>query len=314
MAVEPEDEGADFEGSRDKLREDLLAKLNQLWHQSTELARHVADVVALRNEIDDVRKDRTFLARNLTAWRAIVDTRDAVILDLVSFGKALYRDERPQPKAGDPPIIKKRRGVLSDIACNESARALLCVGQPSQDVEDEYVRHTVHADRKARYASLFPRAAKCGEPHPSQQDLLDLGILVRNEYEKIRDNRNGIGHRYEHSCKGGLVHDFDALIDIADQYQFVVTTSMLVVSGNGYSRENTDRGRRSLDAQELVDLAVFGSAGFMERQGERLGAFEYPWQRRAALYEFMHKKSKELGVEAINAPEVFQALPPHTQP
>jgi hypothetical protein len=142
--------------------------------------------------------------------------------------------------------------------------------------------------------------------------LFDLGVRVREEYEKIRDPRNGIGHRYELPEKNDFVVDFDLLMSIADHYQSVITTVMLLVSGNGYSRENTDRQKRSSDARELVDLTVFGSAGFMEREGNLLGVFEYAWQRRAALYEFMHTKSKELGIEAINAPEVFHAFPDRT--
>lgn len=144
---------------------------------------------------------------------------------------------------------------------------------------------------------------------PRKEDLFDLGVRVRDEYEKIRDPRNGIGHRYELAAKTDFVVDFDVMLAVADRYQSVITTMMLLVSGDGYSRETTDRARRSSDARELVDLTVFGSFGFMEHEGDRLGSFNSSWQRRAALYDFMHAKSEELGIEAINAPEVFQAFP-----
>ena len=310
MTANTEDEEVDLVTlAPEKRREDLLKQLEQFWWQSGELARHVADIVALRNEIDDVTRDRTFVARNGAAWRAIIDTRDAAILDLVSFGKTLYRDERPMPKAGEPQTIKKRRGILSLMARDEALRALLVAGAPDESLRDDYLRQIVHEQRSVRFNMLFPRAAERGDAQPSEDDLFDLGIQVRDEYEKIRDPRNGIGHRYELPEKNAFVVDFDLLIDIADHYQAVITTVMLLISGNGYSRENTDRKRRNLEARELVDLTVFGSAGYMELEGDRLGSFEYAWQRRAALYDFMHAKSKELGVEAINAPEVFHAFP-----
>lgn len=113
---EVEDDAVDVTAATpERRREDLLARLTDLWRQSGELARHVSDVVALRNEIDDVRRDRTFDARNGAAWRAIIDTRDAAILDLVSFGKTLYRDERPTPKAGEPQTI--RGASATDTSC-----------------------------------------------------------------------------------------------------------------------------------------------------------------------------------------------------
>jgi len=313
MTANLEDDAVDLAVlAPEKRRENLLAQLTDFWLQSGEVARHVSDIVALRNEIDDIRRDRTFVARNFAAWRAIINTRDAAILDLVSFGKTLYRDERPAPKPGDPLTIKKRRGILSAIAGDEALRALLVVGAPDESIKDECLRRTLHQHRLERFASLFPGAAVRGDAQPSQDDLFELGIQVRDEYDKIRDPRNGIGHRYELPAKNHFVVDFDLLIDIADHYQSVITTVMLLVSGNGYLRENTDRQRRDSDARELVDLTVFGSAGFMEREGNLLGDFEFASQRRVALYEFMHAKSKELGVEAINAPEVFHAFPGRT--
>jgi hypothetical protein len=139
--------------------------------------------------------------------------------------------------------------------------------------------------------------------------VFDLGLRVRDEYEKIRDPRNGIGHRYELPEKNAFIVDFDVLIDIVDHYQRVITTVMLLVSGNGYSRENVDREKRCSDARELVDITVFGSADFMQRLGGRLGTFQYARERREAVYAFMHRKSEELGTEAINDPSVLHAFP-----
>lgn len=243
---------------------DLSALLDKFEHQLQDLTRRQFLIEAFKADLDKVTRGEEFRHRNEVLWRMFLDTRDAHVVTLASWARAVY-----QPG-----------GLFHRLRANHAQD--LPTKRPPGPLDDDPSwsagRDREHADALAR---LFPGMS---EAHPGDQHFDQLREAFVARMKPVVDDAANRVRPFDRDPLVGAVKmlDFDELRSAVIYAERLMNDLSMV----GCQRENDYRETNNPDAADvvpdLVDAILLGERDQIERTRGELD--------RIAFYDELHHR------------------------
>ncbi|MGE0869773.1 MAG: hypothetical protein AB7P03_14505 [Kofleriaceae bacterium] len=227
--------------------------------QALHIKRRLPVMHAFSTELDRVTRAKPFRFRNDIVWRAMLDVRDKLVIDLYSLTVEMRHGIRARyPNAR---VSKTKRGLFIEIRDHHLARLTRTYVPHPDDDEFEIEMHT---EGKAKiFARLFP---KCTTESPSAADIEDLCEEFRLKMVPLGDDRNkNRAHPLEGDAGTAKMLWVPEFEDCFDYVERLLEDLSLLSAGGSFGRTNMNHADCQETSADMVDLIVFGNISDVRR-------------------------------------------------
>lgn len=226
--------------------------------KALDIKRRLHVVRPFADELTRVTRGKPFRFRNDIVWRAMLDVRDKLVIDLCSLTVEMRHGMKPiDPKAHNSfrGGFKRKRGLFIEIRDHHLASLTRTYVPHPDDDEYEIERYT---DTKAQtFGRLFPN---CTTDSPSAADIEHLCEAFRLKMVPLQDDRN---KNRAHALEGDVgtakmlwVPELDALFEYVED--LLEDLSMLSALSS-LCETNMNHADCKETAADMVDLILFGN-------------------------------------------------------
>jgi hypothetical protein len=160
-----------------------------LWErfiQALHIKRRLPVIEAFSTELDRVTRGKSFRYRNDIVWRAMLDVRDKLVIDLYSLTVEMRHGMKPlAPNVYVSRRFMAKRGLFIELRDHHLTRLTRTYAQHPDDDADEIARYT--KSKAATFARLFPNSTA---DSPSASDIEALCEEFRVKMVPLGDDRN----------------------------------------------------------------------------------------------------------------------------
>jgi hypothetical protein len=275
--------------------------------KSLDIKRRLHVVRAFSDELDRVKRGKRFSIRNGIVWRAMLDVRDKLVIDLCSLTVEMRHGMKPlDPKVAKRTFrggLKRKRGLFVEIRDHHRASLTRTHVPCDGDDEDDVAMDT--ESKAETFARLFP---KCTGDTPSEADVEQLCEDFRLRTVDLQEDRH---KNRAHALEGEVgtakmlwVPEFEALFGYVEQ---VLEDLSLVSAGPSFGGDDMNDACCEETARDTVDLVLLGSISDVRQLTEE--------RTRDELYDLLHQiHDADEPAEPDDVPELHfndrQFMPP----
>ena len=153
--------------------------------KALDIKRRLHVVQPFADELTRVSRGKQFRFRNDIVWRAMLDVRDKLVIDLYSLTVEMRHGIKA--RYANAKVSKTKRGLFIELVQRSpTSRASRATYVPHADDDEYEVEH--HTEGKAEiFARLFPN---CMADSPTATDVEDLCEEFRLKMVPLGDDRN----------------------------------------------------------------------------------------------------------------------------
>lgn len=223
------------------------------------IKRRLPVVHAFADELTRVTRGKPYRFRNDIVWRAMLDVRDKLVIDLYSLTvemrhgiKARYPDAR---------VSKTKRGLFIELRDHHLA-SLTRTYVPHPDDDGFEIKH--HTEGKAEtFARLFPN---CTAESPGVADVEDLCEEFRLKMVPLGDDRNkNRAHALEGDAGTAKMLWVPEFADCFDYTEKLLEDLSLLSAGACFGRTNMNNADCKETSADMVDMILLGNISDVRR-------------------------------------------------
>lgn len=243
---------------------DLQGLLWKRYVKALEIKRRLHVVHPFVEELTRVTRGKRFRFRNDIVWRAMLDVRDKLVIDLCSLTVEMRHGMKPLDRDAQQEYrgrFKRKRGLFIELRDHHLA-SLTRTYVPHPDDDEYEIEH--HTEGKAEiFARLFPN---CTTESPSAADIEDLCERFRLKMVPLKDDRNkNRAHALEDTPEPDKmlwVPDLNALFEYLED---LLEDLSMLSAGPSFGGDNMNRADCTETVVDMVDMILLGSISEVTR-------------------------------------------------